>query len=210
MEPNTLFTLHDVGLVRDGKVILQNVNFTVNRGDFVAVTGPNGGGKTTMLRIILGLLKPTCGKVEFASPKPSIGYLPQKNMVDSHFPLTVAQVVESGLLGIRGLDKAEIGRRTAEVLRRIEMEEHAQRPIGKLSGGQLQRTLLGRAIIAEPGLLVLDEPLSYLDKHFESRIYSLLEEISRECTILLVSHDMNSIDAMANRHIIVDHTAHAE
>lgn len=210
MEQNSLFTLHDVGLVRDGKVILQNVNFTVTSGDFVAVTGPNGGGKTTMLRIILGLLKPSSGKVEFASPRPTIGYLPQKNTVDSHFPLTVAQVVESGLLGTQGLEKEEIDRRTRDILRQIEMEEYARQPIGKLSGGQLQRTLLGRAIIARPALLILDEPLSYLDKHFETHIYSLLEELAQKCTVLLVSHDMNRIDAMANRHITVDHTVYAE
>jgi len=191
---------------RDDREILHDVNLTVNRGDFVAITGPNGGGKTTLLRIILGLLKPTCGKVIFESPKPAIGYLPQKNMIDSQFPLTVRDVIMSGLLGIRNLNQQERNERFRTTIAQIEMENFADRPIGRLSGGQLQRALLGRAIIAEPQLLILDEPLSYIDKHFEAHIYRLLAEIAPHCTILLVSHEMTEIASMANRHLLVDRT----
>lgn len=199
-----VFSLHNICMKREDRVILEDVNLTVNKGDFVAITGPNGGGKTTLLRIILGLLKPTSGKVNFVSSRKSIGYLPQKNMIDSQFPLTVHEVIESGLLGIKGLSKKEKEEMVGHVLNQIELPKLAGRSIGRLSGGQLQRVLLGRAIIANPELLVLDEPLSYIDKHFESHIYRLIAEIAPYSTILLVSHEMTKIASMANRHLLVD------
>ncbi len=201
-----LLTLSNIGMTRSGRNVLTDVNLCINRGDFVAITGPNGGGKTTLLRIILGLLKPTTGQVIFNGSKPTIGYLPQKNLIDSQFPLTVHEVVQSGLLGTHGLSNAERRQRTIETIERIELQKHAQNSIGQLSGGQLQRALLGRAIISRPDLLVLDEPLSYIDKHFEAHIYRLLAEYAPHCTTLLVSHEMSTIDSMANRHWLVDNT----
>ena len=127
-------------------------------------------------------------------------------MIDSQFPITVSEVVKSGLLGIKDLSDAERDERVAQTLETIEMADMAHRPIGKLSGGQLQRTLLGRAIISKPQLLVLDEPLSYIDKHFEAHIYRIIAKIAGDCTILLVSHEMSQISTMANRHWIVDRT----
>lgn len=201
-----LLHLDNIAMTRDDRVILHDVNLTVHRGDFVAITGPNGGGKTTLLRIILGLLTPTSGRVVFDGRRPAIGYLPQKNTIDSEFPLSVRDVILSGLLGFSALSPDERNRRLQSTLARIEMEDLADRPIGRLSGGQLQRALLGRAIIAGPQLLVLDEPLSYIDKHFEAHIYRLLAEIAPHCTILLVSHEMTEIASMANRHLLVDRT----
>lgn len=201
-----LLCLEGIGLKRDDRVILHDVDLTVHCGDFVAVTGPNGGGKTSLLRIILGLLKPTSGSIIFEGRRPAIGYLPQKNTIDSQFPLTVRDVIQSGLLGDSNISAAERDSRTRATIARIEMEDLADRPIGRLSGGQLQRALLGRAIIADPQLLVLDEPLSYIDKHFEAHIYRLLAEIAPHCTILLVSHEMTEIASMANRHLLVDRT----
>lgn len=206
-DTNPLICLSHVSMVRGERTVLSDINLTVNRGDFVAITGPNGGGKTTLLRIILGLLPPTSGTVS-VEPGTSIGYLPQKNQIDSHFPITIREVVESGLAAIKGMSREERRRRVDDALRMVEMQEHASRPIGELSGGQLQRTLLGRAIISEPQLLVLDEPLSYIDKRFETHLYVLIEEIARHTTVLLVSHEMSAIAGMANRHIIIDRTVH--
>lgn len=210
-QPRTpLLHLCDVSFLREKRPILSNVNFTVDNGDFIAITGPNGGGKTTLLRLILGLLKPTQGSIVFCDENgnpalpPSIGYLPQKNSVDSHFPITVREVVSSGLLALGKTDKASVASRVAELLDMVGLTELVERPIGALSGGQLQRALFARAIARRPRLIVLDEPLSYLDKTFEKRLYGIVSEISKKTTILLVSHEMSEIGSMANRHIIID------
>ncbi len=193
--------LRGVEMRRDDRIVLDGIDLQVAPGDFVAVTGPNGGGKTTLLRIILGLLRPTRGTVSVRVPRSAIGYLPQKNTIDAHFPVSVRDVVASGLLGIAGLDPDDRLARIDRAIGRIDLADCADRPIGRLSGGQVQRALLGRAIVADP------EPLSYVDKHFEHRIYDLLAEIAPACTIVLVSHEMSAIDAMANRHFIIDRTA---
>ena len=190
-----LITLSGVGMQYDGggRTVLTDINATVCHGDFVAITGHNGGGKTTLLRIILGLLRPTEGTVSYCGGcSPAIGYLPQKNSIDSHFPITVREVVATGLLADRLLVLAA----------------HVDHPIGRLSGGQLQRALLGRALVSRPTLLVMDEPLSYLDKHFEARLYDILRSVREHSTILLVSHEMSHIDSMATCHWIVDGTLH--
>lgn len=194
---------------------LKDVNLNINRGDFVAVTGPNGGGKTTLLRILLKLLKPTAGTVRYLDANGCtvkhlpIGYLPQKNNIDTRFPITVREVVQSGLphrwLGRLCRDASE---RLDKVVELTSTASILDRSIGELSGGQLQRALLARALASDPQVLVLDEPLSYVDKRFEQQIYAIIEELSRHTTIVLVSHEMSTISGMANRHLIVDHTVH--
>lgn len=208
-ENATLIRLNNVGMRFDNRDILSDINLAVNEGDFIAVTGPNGGGKTTLLRIILKLQKPSVGSVDY-NRNLRIGYLPQKNMIDSKFPITVRELVASGLLGrdSRNLPTAERESRIRETLRIVALEDRANQPIGELSGGQLQRSLLGRAIISEPSVLVLDEPLSYLDKQFEHRFYDLLKDLSKCTTIILVSHEMSVIADIATRHLIIDHTLH--
>lgn len=197
-----------------GRSVISDVDLKIIQGDFMAITGPNGGGKTTMLRIILKLLRPDGGKVIYRRPdtgeetaRLDIGYLPQKTSIDSHFPLTVDEVIVSGLYGCN-IDEAQKKERLEYVLQAVGLKDHSRKPIGSLSGGQMQRTLLGRAIISRPRVLVLDEPLSYVDKHMEGRIYELMDEMRRDTTIVLVSHEMTHIAAMANRHIIVDGTVH--
>lgn len=211
-ETYPLIELRDVAMRWEGHTVLRDVNLTVNKGDFLAITGPNGGGKSTLLRIILKLLRPTEGSVTYFDPEYNpvkslpIGYLPQKNMIDSHFPITVSEVIEMGLIADRSLGREERRAKVHEMTALVGLESHASQSLGNLSGGQMQRALLGRALISRPELLVLDEPLSYVDRHFEERIYEIIRKLPQNTTIILVSHDMSTIAAMANRHIIVNHT----
>lgn len=202
-ERDVLISLRGISLRRDEREILSGIDFDVCNGDFIAITGPNGGGKTSLLRIALRLLKPTEGEVAYPSGQLNIGYLPQKNMIDSKFPVTVQDVVASGLTGM-AMTQRERAMLTAETVELMGLTPHSDKSIGVLSGGQLQRALLGRAIISQPELLVLDEPLSYVDKQFEQSIYEIIERLSHSTTILLVSHEMSTIAGMASRHLIVD------
>lgn len=202
-DTDTLIKVEHLTVRRDERLILDDINLRVDRGEFIAITGPNGGGKTTLLRVILGLLHPSRGRV-WVQKDLSIGYLPQKNMIDSHFPISVREVVESGLLSSGIRDKAERQTRADEMLAAVGMEALASRPIGTLSGGQLQRTLLGRAIISNPQLLVLDEPLSYIDKRFEGQLYDLISRLASTTTILLVSHELSGIVHLATRILTIN------
>lgn len=197
-----LIKLSDVSFKRGRRTILSDINLSIRRGDFVAITGPNGGGKTTLIRIILGLLKPTGGNVERLMQNLRISYLPQKSRVDSNYPISVSEVIASGMPARTDNPESRVG----DMLRLVELTEHARKPIGVLSGGQLQRVLLARAIISKPEVLVLDEPLSYIDKHFEKRIYEIIGSIADHTTIIMVSHEITTAASMANRHLIVDRT----
>lgn len=213
MQNRPIIELKDVDMVKDGREILRSVSFTVNDGDFIAITGPNGGGKTTLLRIILKLIRPTGGSVRYFDANGaetaclSIGYLPQKNMIDSKFPITVRDVVGLGILGKKNLTKEERRTMVDEAIELVGLSSRSEASLGVLSGGQLQRALMARAVISKPSLLVLDEPLSYVDRQFEQRIYEIVKAMSERTTILLVSHDMTTIAAMANRHLLVNRTA---
>lgn len=206
-----IIELKDVSLCYGSDCIMRHVNLVVDRGDFMAVSGPNGGGKTTLMRLILRLLRPTEGEVcyfnESGTPvkRLSIGYLPQKSAVDLRFPITVRRMVLSGLIQGWGLKMpADAADRLARVDALLGLGTYMDRPIGAVSGGQLQRALLARAIISEPELVVLDEPLSYVDKHFENQIYSIVADLAKKSTIILVSHEMTVISRLSNRHIIVN------
>ncbi|MCD7940831.1 MAG: metal ABC transporter ATP-binding protein [Bacteroides intestinalis] len=202
----------------DNRTVLRNVNLTVYNRDFLGIIGPNGGGKTTLIKCILGLLKPAAGEILYSdkrfvasdkqrgtAQRPALttnrsvlkmGYLPQYNSIDRKFPITVEEVILSGLSSQKSL----ISRFTAthrekarQVIARMGLEGLEKRAIGALSGGQLQRALLGRAIISDPALVVLDEPSTYIDKRFEARLYELLAEINHDCAIILVSHDIGTV-----------------
>ncbi len=195
-----LIRMSDVCLSRGHRNILHNVNLSIRRGDFVVITGPNGGGKTTLIRLLLGLLKPTSGSVERLQKNVRISYLPQKSSIDSRFPISVREVIASGVTK----KPEDFNNRVGEMLKLVELTAHASKPIGALSGGQLQRALLARAIISRPEVLVLDEPLSYIDKHFEPKIYDIIAALAKTATIIMVSHEITTPASMANRHLIVD------
>lgn len=181
--------------------ILPSINLDVYENDFLGIIGPNGGGKTTLLRTILGLIKPYSGNIIFnkngkPTSKINIGYLPQINQIDKKFPISVFDVILSGLTANRRLFtyySKEQKEQTRIIAKQMGLELLLDRPIGQLSGGQLQRTLLGRAIVDNPNLLILDEPNSYVDKRFETDFYKILEEINKNTAIILVSHDIGTV-----------------
>lgn len=205
-----IIELNGVGHRYTDRVVLQDVSLTINEGDFIVITGRNGGGKTTLLRVIMRLIRPTVGSVVHhnmpGTNRPiNIGYLPQKNMIDSRFPITVREVITMGL-DKRLFRRLNDNRRAQvdETIAQMGLDDVADNPIGDISGGQLQRALLGRAIISKPDLLVMDEPLSYIDKQFERHLYDIIGRLAEHATILLVSHDVTTVAQMANRHLIVD------
>lgn len=209
---NTQIEVKGLSVNYDSVTALSNVSCQIDCGDFVGITGPNGGGKTTFLRTVLGLIKPRSGDVRFyrnGKPVPdlNIGYLPQKNLIDYRFPITVTEVVESGFLGKYGDTVAKDTRweKTKEMLLRIGLSDLSDRTIGKLSGGQMQRVLLGRALVSSPEVLVLDEPSSYIDKSFEGQMHRLLcQENEKGTTILYVSHQTETLKSLCCRLFVID------
>ncbi len=204
--------LKDITLTFDNRTILKGVNLTLNRGDFMLVVGANGGGKTSLIRVMLGLQKPTSGEVLYYDKnfqyttlaQERVGYLPQKNSLDLRFPISVREVVESGLMGEKNLTKSEAEKRVGEMLGVMQLADLQSSPIGEVSGGQFQRALFARAIISNPSLLVLDEPTSYLDNFFTQKLYAILQQLSPSTTIVVVTHDNTSYtNTMANRVIYV-------
>src|SRR5574344_506885 len=181
--------------------VLQNASLTIFDHDFLGIIGPNGGGKTTLIKIILGLIKPKSGNIHFLHDGKEIrsltmGYLPQYNDIDMKFPISVEEVILSGLSKQKPLFKPftrEQRKLVEETIHDMELEDIKKRPIGKLSGGQIQRVLLSRAIVAKPDVLILDEPNTYIDKKYQAQMYEMLSEINKRCAIILVSHDIGTI-----------------
>lgn len=211
-----IIRLNDITAGYEDKVALENVSLEIFDHDFLGVIGPNGGGKTTLMRIILGMLKPFSGQVSYYRngrpvPKLTIGYLPQYNDIDRQFPISVSEVVLSGLSRQTPLFAPftkEHHQRVNETLRRIDMEDFAHRPIGSLSGGQLQRVLLARAIVSRPEVVVLDEPNTYIDKRFQEQMYQMLDTINHDCAIIIVSHDVGTILQNVKEVACVNRTLH--
>ncbi len=193
------------------KLIWQNADFTVREGEFVGVLGPNGAGKTTLFRLLLGLSKPLGGRLEiFDSPphrgNPRIGYVPQRHPIDSELRLEALELVRLGISGGRWgaalPSQAAAERRQAlESLRAVQAETLAGRPLGELSGGELQRVFLAQALAGQPDLLLLDEPLANLDIRREAELVQLVAEVARTqgVAVLLIAHDINPLLPVVDR-----------
>ena len=212
----TLIKLDNISALYDGKAALSNVSLQISDRDYLGVIGPNGGGKTTLMRIILGLMKPSAGKVTyFKDGQPTdnitIGYLPQYNQIDKKFPISVYDTVLSGLNSqkkpFRPFSKAQ-RQQAQDTITKMELGGLEDRAIGTLSGGQIQRTLLARAIVSQPKALILDEPNTYVDKRFQEQLYEMLRIINQNCAVIIVSHDIASIIQNAKHVACINHTMH--
>lgn len=179
-------------------IVVSDVSFELNRGDYVCIVGENGAGKSSLLKGILGLAKVQSGKIEYGDGigRSDVGYLPQQKDYQKNFPATVKEVVMSGFLNKMGLrpyyNKAE-KKKAMDILSDFGMADYVKAPFGSLSGGQKQRVLLARALCATDKLLLLDEPTTGLDPVATEELYELLKRLNREkkTTILMVSHDLN-------------------
>lgn len=210
-----LVELHDVGVAYDGYEALRHADLEIAADDFLGVIGPNGGGKTTLVKAILGTV-PHTGRIDYApelyrGKERLIGYMPQQSDFDRAFPISVQEVVLSGLQGRRGFGArytAEDCKKAAELLEKAGIAETARHPVGEVSGGQLQRALLCRAVIAEPRLLILDEPANFVDNKFENELYRLLRELNRRMAIVMVSHDIGTITSVVKEIVCVNRQVH--
>ncbi len=199
--------LEHVWLARQGQPLLCDVSLRVERGEFVALLGPNGSGKTTLLHLLLGRLAPQRGNVRVLGQTPQaargrVGYVPQHVHFDLDFPIRVIDVVLMGRLarGRLGIRFGARDRAIAQaVLERMEIAPLARRPIGQLSSGERQRVLIARALAAEPELLLLDEPTASLDERIGRDFHELLEELLREITVVMVSHDVAAVAQRVDR-----------
>jgi zinc transport system ATP-binding protein len=209
-----LFEMQSLTASYGDDIVLQDVSFSVNENDFIGVIGPNGGGKTTLLKVILGLLQPVSGSLIFNKDLISgktIGYLPQISTGDMSYPVTVIDIVLSGLMFRKSLISrmsAEDKKKAAKVIEELGLKGMEKSVLSELSGGQMQRVFLGRAIIGDPKLLLLDEPGNFVDTTFENDFYEKLRELNNRMAILMVSHDVGTISSHIKSFACVNRKLH--
>ncbi|MCC2631313.1 MAG: transporter ATP-binding protein [Patescibacteria group bacterium] len=208
MKDTSVIELRNVSFSFGEERVLEDVSFTVSQGDYIGLIGPNGGGKTTLLKLILGLLQPTAGEVVLfgrsaASSKEryKIGYVPQRvSQLDHSFPATVREIVRSGRTARRGFLKGfslEDQKAVDRAMKVTGVESYQDRLVGQLSGGQRQRAFIAQALAAEPQVLILDEPTVGVDAASQEAFYTFLQEMNQKMglTIILVSHDLEAVSS---------------
>ena len=228
LAPSPIIELNDVSFSYEDTRVLENVTLQVEAGEFLGIVGPNAGGKSTLLKLILGLLRPQSGhlsvlKKPVCDARHQLGYVPQYPSFPRDFPVTVEQTVLLGRIGMQQnnswLQRLLPGRYSKQdreavrlALQEVEADNLLNRQIGSLSGGQLQRVLLARALVSNPQVLILDEPTANIDQRLESDIFDLLKRLNERMSILVVSHDIGFVSsyvtrvACINRTLVCHHT----
>ena len=208
--PDIIFD--DVSFSYGEEPILEDVNLRVDHGEFIGIIGPNGGGKTTLLRLILGLIFPNRGTVRVFGRSPKevahrIGYVPQHLLFDASFPATVFDIVSMGQIGRRlECGKEEKKQAAMEALAAVDLTQFAHRSFAGLSGGQRQRVLIARALAFNPKMLLFDEPTANVDSSSGEKLYRILAELNKRMTILVVSHDIGFVNRHITSVVCVNHT----
>lgn len=196
-----IIDIKDLSFSYEKELILENINLHLKQKEFLAIIGPNGGGKSTLLKLILGIETKKSGSIKVYEQKPSknltkLGYVPQNTNVNTDFPIKVIEVVMMGHVGHKrpliGYKKEEIAC-AMDSLKKVSMEKYANKKIGSLSGGQRQRVMIARALCSHPTILLLDEPTSNIDTAGQKEVYELLKELNKHITIIVVSHDLSII-----------------
>lgn len=198
-----IVSIENLWLFRGEHAILEEINLKLEKADFLGLIGPNGGGKSTLLKVMLGLIKPDRGRIEIFGLPPvaargQVGYLPQKTIFDQNFPVKVREVVQMGRFSRTGLFRryGPADREAAiRALEAVGMEDRSDREIGALSGGEQQRVFVARSLVSDPELLLLDEPTAGVDSAQQTEFYDLLCHLNRDLgiAIVLVSHDITAI-----------------
>lgn len=212
---NTIVSLRGVSVSYSSSVAIDSASLDIYQDDFIGIIGPNGGGKTTLIKAILGMVEYS-GEIVYApelyrGSERGVGYLPQQSNFDRAFPISVIEVVMSGLQGEKGFwHRYTCGERqkAMQLLESVGIATVANKQIGEISGGQMQRALLCRAIISEPKLLILDEPTNFVDNNFENELYTLLHELNSRMAIVMVSHDIGTITSTVKSIVCVNKTVH--
>ena len=207
MAHEEVVTLDDIWVHYNSTPILEGINLSIEQNDFLGIIGPNGGGKTTLLKVILGLITPSHGRVLVLGETPqrsrgSIGYVPQHNLFDRNFPISVWDVALMGRYSRAGLFRRySSDDRTAALnaLQTVGMLDHKDHQMGKLSGGEQQRVLIARALVSEPKLLLLDEPTASVDSTMQTEFYELLDRLKHRMAIVLVSHDISAVSVYVDK-----------
>ena len=215
MANKELIRVENLSVSYDDKIALEDVNISFYDDDFVGIIGPNGGGKSTLVKAILGAVQYR-GTIEFApelyaGTRRLIGYMPQQSNFDRAFPISVRETVVSGLQAVRRLSRRYTREDYAaadQLLEQTGIASIAGAPIGEISGGQMQRTLLCRALIAQPRLLILDEPANFVDNRFERELYELLKQLNERIAIVMVSHDLGTITSVVKNIVCVNGHVH--
>lgn len=213
MTSESVINFSNVSFGYNSKLVLQDVNLAVSEREFVWVVGPNGGGKTTLAKLILGLVQPRSGSVSVFGQPPAlsrkrIGYMPQQAQLDLRFPVTVMDVALMGRLGrsAAGSYSTSDRKMAREALELVGLESAAKTSLGELSGGQQRRLLIARALTCQPDLLVLDEPTANLDRKVERELFDLLKLLNERLTILMVSHDPAFVSDFVEQVVCVNRT----
>jgi len=208
---NKLIEIQNLSVGYGSQRILDGVNLEITGEDFIGIIGPNGGGKTTLIKALIGMIPPWSGSIQRHIQNTQIGYLPQFNPFDKDFPITVTEVILSGLAGQKGLWKryTESDKEKATSLMKQAGIDHLKdKAIGHLSGGQMQRTLLCRALINNPQLLILDEPSTFVDNQFEHELFLWLKTLNEKMAIIMVSHDLGMISSHVKTIACVNRNLH--